>query len=272
MAAGLSSRMKKNISSDKINNNQKIIADTKSKSLIGFGPQSKPFISFLISNIYESGFRNIYLVVPENSNDFQIQLNKSSESYAGCKIKYATQTVPNTRKKPLGTSDAVYQTMEQHPELKSKPFCVCNGDNLYSIKSFKKIRVSKFNYAFIAYEREGLKFDEKKVSSFSLTQLDSKNRLLDIIEKPTINKIHFRLEKGQKIRVNMNLLKFGAESSYYFFKSCPINKKRDEKEIADVILSIVRSNKNHFYGISLSEHVPDLTSKNDIQFVEIFLK
>ena len=56
--------------------------------------------------------------------------------------------------------------MEQHPELKSKPFCVCNGDNLYSIKSFKKIRLSKFNYAFIAYEREGLKFDEKKVSSF----------------------------------------------------------------------------------------------------------
>ena len=44
MAAGLSSRMKKNISSDKINNNQKIIADTKSKSLIGFGLQSKPFI------------------------------------------------------------------------------------------------------------------------------------------------------------------------------------------------------------------------------------
>ena len=86
MAAGLSSRMKKNISSDKINNNQKIIADTKSKSLIGFGPQSKPFISFLISNIYESGFRNIYLVVPENSNDFQIQLNKSPESYEAVKL------------------------------------------------------------------------------------------------------------------------------------------------------------------------------------------
>ena len=272
MAAGLSSRMKKNLTSSKINHNQKIIADTKSKSLISFGIKSKPFITFLISNIYDSGFRNIYLVVPENSNDFQNYFFKSSESYVGCEIKFATQAVPKKRKKPLGTSDAVFQTMEQFPELKSKPFCVCNGDNLYSIKSFKKIRLSKFDYAFIAYEREGLKFDEKKVSSFSVTKLDSKNRLIDIIEKPTIGKIHFKLVKGEKIRVNMNLLKFAAESSYYFFESCPINQRRDEKEISDVILSIVRSNENHFYGISISEHVPDLTSKNDIQFVEKFLK
>jgi len=272
MAAGLSSRMKKNLTSSKINHNQKIIADTKSKSLISFGIKSKPFINFLISNIYDSGFRNIYLVVPENSNDFQNYFFKSSESYVGCEIKFATQAVPKKRKKPLGTSDAVFQAMEQFPELKSKPFCVCNGDNLYSIKSFKKIRLSKFDYAFIAYEREGLKFDEKKVSSFSVTKLDSKNRLIDIIEKPTIGKRHFKLVKGDKIRVNMNLLKFAAESSYYFFESCPINQRRDEKEISDVILSIVRSNENHFYGISISEHVPDLTSKNDIQFVEKFLK
>ena len=86
MAAGLSSRMKKNISSDKINNNQKIIADTKSKSLIGFGPQSKPFISFLISNIYESGFRNIYLVVLKIQMIFKFNLIKAQKVTQAVKL------------------------------------------------------------------------------------------------------------------------------------------------------------------------------------------
>ena len=162
MAAGASTRMKNSNFQNKSINYKQTIDSNKSKSLIGFGKELKPFISFLISNISNSGFKNVYIVVPENSESFKKYFNQRVKKELKIKINLSPQLVPKNRSKPLGTADAVYQTMQQFPELKLKPFCVCNGDNLYSIASLKKIRLSKFNYAFIAYDSKGLEFSKKK--------------------------------------------------------------------------------------------------------------
>ena len=272
MAAGASTRMKNSNFQNKSINYQQTIDSNKSKSLIGFGKELKPFISFLISNISNSGFKNVYIVVPENSEYFEKYFNQRVKKEFKIKINLSFQLVPKNRSKPLGTADAVYQTMQQFPELKLKPFCICNGDNLYSIASLKKIRLSKFNYAFIAYDSKGLEFSQKKISSFSVIQLDKENRLVNIIEKPSVKLIPKFVDKNGKIRINMNLIKFSAKSSFDFFRECPLNEKRNEKEISDVILNIVKYKKNYFHGITVFEHVPDLTCKSDILVVAKYLE
>ena len=272
MAAGASTRMKNSNFEKKSTNYQQTIDSNESKSLIGFGKESKPFISFLISNISNSGFKNVYIVVPENSEYFEKYFNQRVKKEFKIKINLSFQLVPKNRSKPLGTADAVYQTMQQFPELKLKPFCICNGDNLYSIASLKKIRLSKFNYAFIAYDSKGLEFSQKKISSFSVIQLDKENRLVNIIEKPSVKLIPKFVDKNGKIRINMNLIKFSAKSSFDFFRECPLNEKRNEKEISDVILNIIKYKKNYFHGITVFEHVPDLTCKSDILVVAKYLE
>tara|TARA_B100001057_G_scaffold211771_2_gene212194 strand:+ start:1257 stop:2090 length:834 start_codon:yes stop_codon:yes gene_type:complete len=269
MAAGASTRMKNSNFQNKSIDYQQTVDSNKSKSLIRFGKESKPFISFLISNISNSGFKNIYIVVPENLKKY---FNQRVKKELKIKINLSFQLVPKNRSKPLGTADAVYQTMQQFPELKLKPFCICNGDNLYSIASLKKIRLSKFNYAFIAYDSKGLEFSQKKISSFSVIQLDKENRLVSIIEKPPVKLMPKFVDKNGKIRINMNLIKFSAKSSFDFFRECPLNEKRNEKEISDVILNIVKYKKNYFHGITVFEHVPDLTCKSDILVVAKYLE
>ena len=71
MAAGASTRMKNSNFQNKSIDYQQTIDSNKSKSLIGFGKESKPFISFLISNISNSGFKHVYIVVPKNSEYFK---------------------------------------------------------------------------------------------------------------------------------------------------------------------------------------------------------
>lgn len=268
MAAGASSRMKAPVDSTILTESQIKSANSKSKVLIEFGKESKPFISYSISNMIKSGFKNIYIVTSENAQYFRnnfydllkIDLTK-------CDINFSIQYLSANRDKPFGTADAIFQTMEQYPNLKSKSFCVCNGDNLYSIESLKKIRSTKSNNAFIAYDRDGLNFPKERISSFSIVKLDNENKLIDIIEKPNNEVINKSLDILGKIRVNMNLFKFHGKDSFSFFKNCPINKTRNEKEITDVLKLISKSNKN-IIGIPLSENVLDLTSKIDI--IEVY--
>ncbi|MBT7623784.1 MAG: nucleotidyltransferase [Flavobacteriaceae bacterium] len=273
MAAGASSRMKASVDSTILTESQIESANSKSKVLIEFGTESKPFISYSISNMIKSGFNNIYIVTSENAHYFRdnfkdlliIDLKK-------CNVKFSIQYLQTNRSKPLGTADAIFQTMEQYPNLKSQSFCVCNGDNLYSIESLKKIKSTKSKNAFIAYDRDGLKFPKERISSFSIAKLDKENSLIDIIEKPNKLIINKSLDSLGKIRVSMNLFKFHGEDSFSFFKNCPINKKRNEKEIPDVLKQMILKKNKNILGIPVFENVLDLTSKTDIIEIYKYLK
>ena len=272
MAAGASSRMKRQTLNNKLSSEKVKEANSKSKALIEFGEDKTPFISYLLKNIICSGFKNIYIVTSRNDSYFRenfeqilkIELNKVN-------IFFAIQHIPIHRKKPLGTADAVLQTMNQFPELKSNFFCVCNGDNLYSKQALIKIRKTKFKNAFIAYDRDGLKFPKQRISSFAIAKIDNENILLDIIEKPSKQMINESKDSLGKIRVSMNLLKFDGEKSYSYFNNCTINKKRNEKEIPDVIKKMISEGRINIKGILISENVLDLTSKNDIVEVQKYI-
>ena len=108
LAGGASSRMKKPVNNVKLSIDQVDAANSKSKVLIEFGSEKKPFISYLISNAVQSGFKNIYIVTSEKADFFRNNINlKSNEA----SIRFSIQYLLNNRIRPLGTADAVLQTL-----------------------------------------------------------------------------------------------------------------------------------------------------------------
>ena len=112
-----------------------------------------------------------------------------------------------------------------------------------------------------------MKFSNEKISSFSILQLDDQNFLLDIIEKPNSLQINkFQDHKGIT-RVSMNLFKFNGIVFYEYLKNCPFNEARNEKELPTAVLNLAKSISKSVLGIAHAEHVPDLTSKKDIEIL-----
>ena len=264
LAAGMSSRMKKSADSE-IDNKKADEANKKSKSLITFG--NKPFIYFLLKNISNAGFETVIMVVGNDHNDFKSQIDLLDIT-SKLEIKYATQKIPKDRVKPFGTADAVFQTMEQIPELQNESFCVCNSDNLYSSSSFKLIRENSFENAVLAYDRDSLEFPKERVSSFSILMMDGDFNLVNFIEKPTPEQVSENLDENGKIRVSMNIFKFNGNHAFDFIKNCPINPIRIEKELPSAIVNMISDNSFYMKGIPIAEHVPDLTSKADINIIQ----
>ena len=264
LAAGMSSRMKKSIDSD-IDDSKADEANRKSKSLITFG--DKPFIYFLLKNIVDAGFENVIMVVGKDFDDFKKQLDNLNFNKK-LKIEYAIQKIPSDRVKPFGTADAVFQTMDQIEILKNSSFCVCNSDNLYSTNSLRTIRENAYENAVLAYDRDSLNFPKERVSSFSILMTDDNFNLLNFIEKPTQEQVDQNLDSNGKIRVSMNIFKFNGIQAFDFIKNCPINPIRNEKELPSAIVNMINKNDLYMKGIPIAEHVPDLTSKADINIIQ----
>ena len=264
LAAGMSSRMKKSIDSD-IDDSKADEANKKSKSLITFG--DKPFIYFLLKNIVEAGFENVIMVVGKDFDDFKKQLDNLNFNNK-LKIDYAIQKIPKDRVKPFGTADAVFQTMDQIEILKNSSFCVCNSDNLYSTNSLRTIRENAYENSVLAYDRDSLNFPKERVSSFSILMTDDNFNLLNFIEKPTQEQVDQNLDSNGKIRVSMNIFKFNGLQAFDFIKNCPINPIRNEKELPSAIVNMINENDLYMKGIPIAEHVPDLTSKADINIIQ----
>ena len=264
LAAGMSSRMKKSTDSS-IGSTKADEANKKSKSLITFG--NKPFIYFLLENIVDAGFQNVIMVVGQDYEDFKNEMDKFP-SISKINIEYAIQLIPENRVKPFGTADAVYQTMDQIDKLKNQSFCVCNSDNLYSTKSLKLIRENSYDNAVLAYDRDSLNFPKERVSSFSILMTNSEFNLVNFIEKPTQEQVEQNLDDNGKIRVSMNIFKFDGSQAFEFIKSCPVNPLRNEKELPSAIVNMISHDSLYMKGIPIAEHVPDLTSKSDIQIIQ----
>ena len=264
LAAGMSSRMKKSTDAS-IGAIKSDEANKKSKSLITFG--NKPFIYFLLENIVDAGFQNVIMVVGKDYEDFKNEIDKYAMVFK-INIEYVIQSIPENRVKPFGTADAVFQTMEQIDKLKIQSFCVCNSDNLYSIKSLKLIRENSYENAVLAYDRDSLNFPKDRVSSFSILMTNSEFNLVNFIEKPTQEQVKQNLDEHGKIRVSMNIFKFNGSQTYEFIKNCPVNPLRNEKELPSAIVNMISHDSFYMKGIPIAEHVPDLTSKSDIQIIQ----
>ena len=262
LAAGLSSRMKKSVSNKNLSKHSIEQANSREKGLIGIDKNGRPLIHYLLINAKSAGFKVIYLVIGQNSNRFKSYFNENK--YDGLDIKFPVQYLDKNKVKPSGTADALFQAVTQFPILKSSNFCVCNSDNLYSAKALRSIRSTSFSNAFISYDKSYLNFSSEKVSSFSILMLNDNGYLVNILEKPTTKDFDLFKDSGGKIRVSMNLFKFNGSVFFDYLKNCPFDKLRNEKELPTAVLNLAKDKPSSVYGIPFEEHVPDLTSKDDI--------
>ena len=262
LAAGLSSRMKKSVSSKNLSKRSIEQANSRDKGLIVIDKNGRPLIHYLLINAKSAGFKVIYLVIGQNSNSFKSYFDENK--YDGLDIEFAVQYLEKNKLKPSGTADALFQAITQFPILKSSNFCVCNSDNLYSAKALRSIRSTSFSNAFISYDKSFLNFSSEKVSSFSILKLNKNGYLVNILEKPTTKDFDLFKDNGGKIRVSMNLFKFNGSVFYDYLKNCPFDVLRNEKELPTAVLNLAKDQPSSVYGIPFEEHVPDLTSKDDI--------
>jgi len=262
LAAGLSSRMKKSVSSKNLSKRSIEQANSRDKGLIGIDKNGRPLIHYLLINAKSAGFKVIYLVIGQNSDSFKSYFDENK--YDGLDIEFAVQYLEKNKLKPSGTADALFQAITQFPILKSSNFCVCNSDNLYSAKALRSIRSTSFSNAFISYDKSFLNFSSAKVSSFSILKLNKNGYLVNILEKPTTKDFDLFKDNGGKIRVSMNLFKFNGSVFYDYLKNCPFDVLRNEKELPTAVLNLAKDQPSSVYGIPFEEHVPDLTSKDDI--------
>lgn len=273
LAAGASSRMKLSKPVVGLTPEEIELANTSSKALMVFGNEGRPVLDWLLLNAEKAGYTKILLVVGQDAEGFKQHYGPldHNNSFKSLSISYAYQHIQKGRTKPFGTADAVYQAMEQFPYLKQTEFTVCNSDNLYSVDVLLALRKSTHPNALIAYDREGLNFSEERIAKFAIIVLDSQGDLQDIIEKPNPNTISNYMDNHGKIRVSMNIFKFSGDEIFTSVRDCQPHPVRDEKELPSAILNYCNERSLGFKAINRHEHVPDLTSKEDILIIKHYI-
>nr|WP_315177588.1 sugar phosphate nucleotidyltransferase [uncultured Flavobacterium sp.] len=274
LAGGASSRMKKQVTVDNLSEEEIAQANERSKGLIGVGPNGRPLLDYLLLNAKKAGYKNIYIIIGEQGDLFKefYGSKNSNNNFNGLTISFATQYITEGRIKPFGTADALFQAVEQYPDLNSKEYTVCNSDNLYSTEALYALRETNSPNAFISYNRDALEFPLERISRFAIAKLSENNQLLDILEKPTADVLESYKDAEGKLRVSMNAFKFNGALLYPYLKNCPVHPERDEKELPTVLLNALKEHSDTTLGIPFSEHVPDLTAKEDIAEVKAYLK
>jgi len=266
MAAGVSSRMKASNGNYTLPKEQVSQSNTRAKGFIEIGKKNETLIYHIIKNSVASKISDFIIILSQDSIESQSYLRKI-EKELSIKIDFAFQDYYGNEK-PMGTADAIYQAMNQFPELKTSRFLVCNSDNLYSTKAIEMLKSESICNSMIAYNSDCLNFNDEKISSFSILEIKN-NFLSKIIEKPDIDLIK---TIDNKKFVSMNIFSFFGNQIYEYLRDCEINEYRGEKEIASAIQNMVNDKKESIKIFKICEHVPDLTLKGDIQLIKSFLK
>ncbi len=275
LAGGISSRMKKSESSDRELDPQLIKdADLKSKAMIRVGENERPFLDYLLFNVYESGYREVVIVIGEKDDSIKkyYESKENIKIFSGLEISYAVQPIPEGREKPLGTADALYHALKLKSDWYGYSFTVCNSDNLYSQYVLKLLLESKYINAMIDYDRDGLNFEKERIEKFSVTKKDNEGFIIDIIEKPTIEVVESAMDKNGAIGVSMNIFKLNYEIIFPCLETVPLHPVRKEKELPTAIKMMIDKFPKSLFAYPVSEEVPDLTSKGDISKVKMFLE
>jgi len=266
LAGGASSRMKHSVDQN-LSQEKAAQANKLSKGLIELN--GKPFLSYLLEYILKVEFKNIYIITGENSQMFR-QALENNPNFRDLNIKFAIQHIPEGRYKPYGTADALHQCLVQYPKLRVDTFCVCNSDNLYSLNALMSLKNSNSSQAILAYDIDKLNYPKERIALFAVMKFDNDYNLTAIVEKPEPCQIANFTDKHQKIRVSMNIFLFDGKLFFKYLENCPAHPIRDEKELPTALMNMIQDNIK-VNGIPIAEHVPDLTSKNDITILEEYL-
>ncbi len=275
LAGGFSSRMKKSEGLNTLSQEDIDQAKTRSKGLLGVGDHGRPFLDYLLYNVKLAGYQTVYIVIGPDDELFQVfygDLARVADMFRGIDIKFALQHLPEGREKPAGTADALLQTLQQYPDLSTEPFSVCNSDNLYSVEALVALSNTSSKNAIISYNRDDLQFPADRIAKFAVMRVDSRGFLVDIAEKPSPETIEEYKDHRGRVGVNMNAFKFDGGLFYGYLENCPLDPIRNEKELPTALLNMIKEHPQSVLAIPFAEHVPDLSSPEDIATVRAYLK
>jgi NDP-sugar pyrophosphorylase family protein len=274
LAGGISSRMKKEAAhATVIESLLRRAVESKSKTMLGVGGGSRPFIDYLLFNVSQAGYRNVVIVISDSDNSIHeyYEHEQAGRQFKQLSISYAVQPIPAGRTKPLGTADALLRALQSMPTWEGKSFTVCNSDNLYSRTALRLLLEDTHEHALIDYDRTALQFGQERIAQFAVTNKDSQGFLLDIIEKPTEEEIRGAADRRGRIGVSMNIFKFSYNSILPYLESVPMHPIRHEKELPTAVKMMIAEHPRSVFTLPLSEHVIDLTSQSDIPTVQEYL-
>lgn len=272
LAGGMSSRMKKNLEGDS-NLDSKLIeqANTLPKSMIGLGKDGRPFLDYVLYNASVAGVKEVVLLLnPKDtvSQPHYEQLMQEGKSW-GLQIGFARQHIPEDRVKPLGTTDAIEQALNQFSAWKSSRFIVCNGDNLYPVKAFELLLDTRYPNAMLDWDTDG--YDEARVRNCAIIKKDSEGYLIDLLEKPNDEEWAEITKTMPRIGISWNIFAFTSADLIPFLEKTPLHPVRNEKEIPVTVRMWANENPKGIYTIQIADLLPDLTSKHDIAEVQALL-
>jgi len=261
MAAGASSRMNRSF--------QAGTSFSGSKSMIPVGPEGRPFLDYLLLNAAVAGYRDVVIVVAAKALEIRGRYANAIENGipAALRISFAEQIIPAGRKKPSGTADALLCALKARPDWRGKKFTVCNSDNLYSPNALQTMLESKYENAMIAYDSDSLGLPDEKIASFAFITKDADNNVLDIVEKPDAE----IPKKKNRFSVSMNIFRFDYDMIFPILEQVPFDPVRDEKEMAAAIKIVIELHPGSLCAIPLSEPVPDLTARKDIDEIREYI-
>jgi len=129
----------------------------KSKHLIKV--KKRPFLAYLLDNLFLAGYRDLILVTGYKEELIEEFLKKYKPPLSS--IKYSIKTVSQYEK--LGPKSAIYGTacplMAAENEIGKESFIYLCGDNLYSVSDLKEMEGNgKFNYVAGIYKKDPQKY------------------------------------------------------------------------------------------------------------------
>lgn len=272
LAGGMSSRMKRNLEGNS-NLDSKLIeqANTLPKSMIGLGKDGRPFLDYVLYNASVAGVKEVVLLLnPKDtvSQPHYEKLMQEGKSW-GLQIGFARQLIPEGREKPLGTTDAIEQALNQFPAWKNSRFIVCNGDNLYPVKAFELLLDEAYPNAMLDWDTDG--YDEARVRNCAIIKKDSGRYLIDLLEKPNDEEWAEITKTMPRIGISWNIFAFTSADLMPFLEKTPLHPVRNEKEIPVTVRMWSNENPKGIYTIQIADVLPDLTSKHDIAEVQALL-
>jgi UDP-N-acetylglucosamine diphosphorylase / glucose-1-phosphate thymidylyltransferase / UDP-N-acetylgalactosamine diphosphorylase / glucosamine-1-phosphate N-acetyltransferase / galactosamine-1-phosphate N-acetyltransferase len=197
------------------------LTNNKPKHLINV--RQRPFLAYLLDNLFEAGYQEVILVVGYKEELMKEFLkNYKAPGPKKFKIELVSQyEILGPKEKEYGTACPIKCVRNF---VDDEPFVFLCGDNLYSVKDLKAMRIDD-NYNYIA----GL--EHKNPSKYGVLITDD-GFLKEIKEKP--KEFYGNL-------INAGLYKFMPE---VFDKISQIKKSpRGEYEITDVISLLAKDKK-----------------------------
>jgi len=227
---------------------------TKEKSKHLIKVKKRPFLAYLLDNLFLAGYRDLILVVGFKEELVKEFLEKYKPPLKSLRpSQYKIRQV--SQYEILGPKSKIYGTacplMCARDIIKKSSFIYLCGDNLYSVRDLKAMNVGgKYNYVAGIYRKNPEKYG---------VLVEESGFLKKIIEKPKEFLGNF---------VNAGLYKFTPD----IFKKIPKIRKspRGEFEVTDAINLLAREKKVKVQKIQ--DFCLDFGNPADIILVSCFLK